>query len=80
MVTSTPLTVRPAQRMLRQAAYGIGLIALLSGAVNLLILVSPIYMLQVFDRVLLTYRVETLLYLTLIAAVCVCWCWACSMG
>jgi ATP-binding cassette, subfamily C, bacterial exporter for protease/lipase len=70
MVT-TPLTVRPAQRMLRQAAYGIGLIALLSGAVNLLILVSPIYMLQVFDRVLLTYRVETLLYLTLIAAVCV---------
>jgi ABC-type protease/lipase transport system fused ATPase/permease subunit len=39
--------------------------------VNLLILVSPIYMFQVFDRVLLTFRVETLIYLSLVAGVCI---------
>ncbi|MEM6666006.1 MAG: type I secretion system permease/ATPase, partial [Pseudomonadota bacterium] len=35
--------------------------------VNLLIFISPIYMLQIYDRVLITQRTETLLYLTLIA-------------
>ena len=34
--------------------------------INLLVLASPIYMMQVFDRVLPTGHVETLLYLTLI--------------
>jgi ATP-binding cassette, subfamily C, bacterial exporter for protease/lipase len=62
---------RPGQAMLRQAGFGVALIALLSGAVNLLILVSPIYMFQVFDRVLLTFRVETLIYLSLVAGVCI---------
>jgi PrtD family type I secretion system ABC transporter len=62
---------RPGESMLRQAGYGVGLIALLSGGVNLLILVSPIYMFQVFDRVLLTYRVETLIYLSLVAGICI---------
>ena len=38
--------------------------------VNLLILTSPIYMMQVFDRVLVTSHIETLVYLTLIALVC----------
>jgi ATP-binding cassette, subfamily C, bacterial exporter for protease/lipase len=33
--------------------------------------VSPIYMFQVFDRVLLTFRVETLIYLSLVAGVCI---------
>ena len=66
-----PNSERPAQRMLREASYGIGVLALLSSAVNILVLVSPIYMFQIFDRVLLTFRVETLLYLTGIAAVCV---------
>ena len=57
--------------MLRQAAVGVALIALLSGAVNFLILVSPLYMFQVFDRVLLTFRVETLIYLSVVAGLCI---------
>ncbi len=36
---------------------------------NLLLLVSPIYMMQVFDRVLTSGRGETLIFLTLIAMV-----------
>jgi PrtD family type I secretion system ABC transporter len=35
-------------------------------AINLLVLTSPIYMLQVYDRVLSSYSLETLLFLTLI--------------
>ncbi|MBU2533564.1 MAG: type I secretion system permease/ATPase [Alphaproteobacteria bacterium] len=38
--------------------------------VNLLILTSPVYMMQVFDRVLVTGQDETLFYLTLIALIC----------
>lgn len=71
MVRSSQYNSRPAERMLGQAGYGIGLIALLSGAINALVLVSPIYMLQIYDRVLQTFRVETLIYLSLIAAACV---------
>ncbi|NNG02987.1 MAG: type I secretion system permease/ATPase [Inquilinus sp.] len=37
-------------------------------AVNALMLVSPIYMMQIFDRVLSSGRTETLIYLTMIAA------------
>ena len=37
-------------------------------AVNALMLVSPIYMMQIFDRVLSSGRTETLIYLTVIAA------------
>jgi PrtD family type I secretion system ABC transporter len=37
--------------------------------VNLLILTSPIYMMQVYDRVLISGRVETLLFLSLMAFV-----------
>src|SRR5690606_4626579 len=35
---------------------------------NLLILTSPIYMMQVYDRILITGQVETLLFLSLMAA------------
>jgi PrtD family type I secretion system ABC transporter len=47
-----------------------GLIAvgLFSMAINLLVLTSSIYMLQVYDRVLSGRSVETLIYLTLMAA------------
>lgn len=41
--------------------------ALFSLVINVLMLTSPIYMLQVYDRVLTTSRVETLVMLTLIA-------------
>ena len=71
MNAAAPPARRPGEAMLRQAGFGVALIALLSGAVNLLILVSPIYMFQVFDRVLLTFRVETLIYLSLVAGVCI---------
>ena len=43
--------------------------ALFSLVINVLMLVSPIYMLQVYDRVLTTGRLETLVMLTLIATV-----------
>jgi PrtD family type I secretion system ABC transporter len=43
--------------------------ALFSLVINLLMLVSPIYMLQVYDRVLTTGRIETLVMLTLMATV-----------
>ena len=71
MSTAPAPARRPGEAMLRQAGFGIILIALLSGAVNFLILVSPIYMFQVFDRVLLTFRVETLIYLSVVAGVCI---------
>jgi ABC-type protease/lipase transport system fused ATPase/permease subunit len=71
MRTAEAPSRRPGEAMLLQAGFGIALIALLSGGVNLLILVSPIYMFQVFDRVLLTFRVETLIYLSLVAGVCI---------
>lgn len=65
-MTGSPAT-QPPPSMLGRARYGLGLVAALSAAVNLLILVSPLYMLQVYDRVLVSFRLETLIYLTLIA-------------
>jgi PrtD family type I secretion system ABC transporter len=46
----------------------IGLLALFSVAINLLLLVPSVYMMQVYDRVLRSGVVETLVYITLIAA------------
>ncbi|MEJ2122490.1 MAG: type I secretion system permease/ATPase [Alphaproteobacteria bacterium] len=46
-------------------------LVLFSLGINLLILTSPIYMMQVFDRVLSSGRLETLLFLTLIAGIAV---------
>ncbi|NLS05291.1 type I secretion system permease/ATPase [Rhizobium sp. P32RR-XVIII] len=43
-------------------------LAIFSLAINLLMLTSPIYMLQVYDRVLVSGRVETLVMLTVLAA------------
>ena len=42
-------------------------LAIFSFAINLLMLTSPIYMLQVYDRVLVTGRVETLVLITILA-------------
>jgi PrtD family type I secretion system ABC transporter len=42
-------------------------IAAMSLVINVLMLTAPLYMLQVFDRVLTSQSVETLLYLTLLA-------------
>lgn len=48
-----------------------GWLLLFSLGINLLVLASPIYMLQVFDRVLASGRFETLFFLTLIAGIAV---------
>ena len=44
-------------------------VVLFSLCINLLMLVAPLYVLQIFDRVLSSESRETLLYLTLLAAV-----------
>lgn len=53
----------------------LGAIALFSFCLNILILASPLYMLQVFDRVLSSGRVETLIMLTVMLALALA-CWA----
>jgi len=53
----------------------LGTIALFSFCLNILILASPLYMLQVFDRVLSSGRVETLIMLTVMLTVALA-CWA----
>ena len=66
------ITGTPASNALRRTADAcvrpIMLVGLFTFFVNLLLFVSPIYMMQVYDRVLTTGRVETLLLLTGIAA------------
>ena len=47
----------------------LGVCAIFSLAINVLMLATPIYMLQVYDRVLTTGRVETLVMLTLIVTI-----------
>lgn len=44
------------------------IMATFSFVINLLMLASPLYMLQVYDRVLVSGRVETLIMLTLLVA------------
>ena len=66
----TPETERPVTPMraaLNKYRGGFIAIALFSALVNILMLVSPIYMLQMYDRVLTSASTETLLMLTLIA-------------
>src|SRR5215470_16308290 len=45
--------------------------ALFSLIINVLMLAPPVYMLQVYDRVLTTGRIETLVMLTLIAIIAI---------
>ncbi len=58
----------PLDDALREARRGLLVVAALSLFLNLLALASPLYMFQVFDRVLASGRIETLVALTLIAA------------
>src|SRR5262249_42861036 len=60
----TPLTA--ALEDLRKTG---GALLIFSLCPNLLLLTSPIYMMQVFDRVLSSGRAETLLFLTIIAVI-----------
>jgi len=56
------------QQALSACRSAFGKVALFSLAINVLMLASPLYMLQVYDRVLTTGRVETLVLLTALAA------------
>lgn len=44
-------------------------VAILSGMINMLMLTSPLYMLQVYDRVLMSAEMATLIFVSLIAMV-----------
>ena len=61
----------PLRRALRACRKQFMVVGLFSGAVNLLQLTTSIYMMQVFDRVLTTRVLDTLLYLSLIAGAAV---------
>lgn len=52
---------------MRRCRSGFAAVILFSLAINLLMLTGPLYMLQIFDRVLTSRSVETLIYLSLIA-------------
>ncbi|PBC06664.1 type I secretion system permease/ATPase [Mesorhizobium sp. WSM3859] len=62
-----PAALRPVslRRVFLRAVSDVGLFSLL---INLLLLVIPLYLLQVYDRVLPSSSVETLVYLSVIAA------------
>ncbi len=57
----------PLRRALRACRKQFLMVGLFSGVVNMLQLTTSIYMMQVFDRVLATRVLDTLLYLSLIA-------------
>ena len=66
----TPETERPVtplRKALNQYRGGFTAIGVFSALVNILMLVSPVYMLQMYDRVLTSNSVETLAMLTIIA-------------
>ena len=60
------LPLAAALRNMRRAA---GALVIFSMCLNLLLLTSPIYMMQVFDRVITSGHTETLIFLTLIAGI-----------
>lgn len=62
--------VSPLTLATREAKRILGRVGGFSFLVNLLMLVSPLYMLQIYDRVLSSGSGPTLLYLTLFAAAC----------
>src|SRR3954471_24775116 len=64
-------TQTPLQRALRACRKQFLLVGLFSGAVNLLQLTTSLYMMQVFDRVLASRILDTLVYLSLMAGAAV---------
>ncbi|ABD06347.1 Type I secretion system ATPase, PrtD [Rhodopseudomonas palustris HaA2] len=56
-----------ARTLLRQCGYGAKYVFITSLFINVLVLTSPLYMQQVFDRVVQTQHYATLVYLTLIS-------------
>lgn len=58
-------SIRSALAATRQAFVGV---AILSAVSNILMLVSPLFMMQVYDRVLTSHSIPTLAALSLLAA------------
>jgi ATP-binding cassette subfamily C exporter for protease/lipase len=56
-------------RLIKSARYGYVVVFVTSIAMNVLVLTSPVYMMQMYDRVLMTGSVETLVFLTLVCGV-----------
>lgn len=67
--SAKPAPRKTVDQALRPMRLGFFWTGLFSAFVNLLMLVSPVFMMVVFDRVLSSQRVETLYFLTLIALV-----------
>jgi len=67
-MSARPARETPITAALRSCRVHFGVAGMFSGVVNLLQLTLSIYMMQVFDRVLATRNLDTLLYLTLLAA------------
>ncbi len=63
------VTASPLRETMRKARQGFILAAVVSAFLNILMLTSPIYMLQVFDRVLTTGHTDTLVALSVIVFV-----------
>lgn len=59
---------KPATRVMRVFRSGLLGLTVFTFVVNLLLLVQPLYMLQVYDRVLASASVETLVFISIIAA------------
>ena len=59
------------QRAVRACPSAFRICALFSLIINVLMLAPPVYMLQVYDRVLTTGRIETLVVLTLMATIAI---------
>src|SRR5487761_2078090 len=60
----------PVRQTWAAVAGPMGWVALFSCCVNLIYLASPLYMMQVYDRVMHSRSVPTLLYLTLAVGLC----------
>jgi ABC-type protease/lipase transport system fused ATPase/permease subunit len=59
-------------RVLKQSRVAFVWVGIFSFFLNLLMLAAPIYMLQLYDRVLSSSSLETLIYLSIIVAVAYC--------
>ncbi len=67
----TAARVNPLRAAAKEARIAVVYLAAFSLFINLLVLTSPIYMMQVYDRVLASGKIETLVMLTIIAGIAV---------
>lgn len=65
------IIANPLSTVVKEIRKSLPLLAVISFFINMLLMVSPLYMMQTFDRVLGSGRVETLVFLTLIAGIAV---------